>query len=644
MATIWTLLVVGAVALANNLGGAGFQDMGLTGKDTFGVSFYASFGVYWLVGLVLIILVQHLLFQLLERRHRALCHLDKELNDQLLINHLASGFLKRPVELNAEFMEAALKQLGSWAQADETSAVLFLDDDGMGSMERQWHWRRAQGFQKVTTSARCREFLARNPKLSTANPSGFFHYSSRIDESGEPILLCGGKPFHEVLVYPLRRSGEALGLLCIRALRDKIPWNEDNLRVMARIAEVFAAALDQRLGYAEMEENRVKAQLALEGAEMGLWNVNLKTGEFYADEGWLRILGYKSGELDLRPGVTTEMIHPDDLEPFFSEYMKLVRGDTDRLCFELRIKNKAGQYIWVLSNGRILSRDAEGNPERLAGTQVDITAQKQEEANRLEMMKQRHALEQAKSLEQMAGGVAHDFNNVLAAILGSAELSLGLVKPGHPSIPLLKEVVNQVRRASKLTRKISTFASQTKPRYEHYDLSAQVRSLCESARSKLKGGSTLTCEISEHPLMIEADSENLEQVILNLLENASDALTQEQGRIHVFLGSCVMELEDKGVTDHAVNGPQFLPGLRLVVEDTGEGMSQQTLARLYDPFFSTRFPGRGMGMALVKGLIERHGGKVSAWSVLHEGSRITVEIPQVAFPRKEPAPIEAQES
>ncbi|HVW84322.1 MAG TPA: ATP-binding protein [Bryobacteraceae bacterium] len=247
---------------------------------------------------------------------------------------------------------------------------------------------------------------------------------------------------------------------------------------------------------------------------------------------------------------------------------------------------------------------------------LNIGERKQTEARLMRSQK-------LESLGIIAGGVAHDFNNLLATIMGNAGLSLDAIPRDHPAFRPLSEVVIASRRASDLTQQVLAYSGRAAFSIRPVDLSAAVReigSLLDTTISKKIG---LEFDLAEDLPFIEADEGQLQQVIMNLVINASDAIGEQSGEI-------VISTREIRTREHGRS-------VCFEVRDTGCGMSEETKARIFDPFFTTKTNGRGLGLAAVLGIVRNHRAALLVES--EEGKGTTF---RVVFPASEVRPSQDQ--
>jgi CheY-like chemotaxis protein len=229
----------------------------------------------------------------------------------------------------------------------------------------------------------------------------------------------------------------------------------------------------------------------------------------------------------------------------------------------------------------------------------------------------------------LAGGVAHDFNNLLVGVIGNASLAQELLPPGNPAAELLDAVIKTGEQAAHLTRQMLAYSGKGRFVVEALDLSALIPEIGGLVRPSISKKIALHFDLEEDLPPIEADRGQLQQVFMNLVLNAAEAIGSRDGLISVRTG--VQNVDDAYVRLHP-EAAELKRGeyVLLEVRDTGCGMSDATKAKIFDPFFSTKFTGRGLGLAAVAGIVRGHKGVISVTSVPGQGSCFTVLFPATA--------------
>jgi signal transduction histidine kinase/CheY-like chemotaxis protein len=256
----------------------------------------------------------------------------------------------------------------------------------------------------------------------------------------------------------------------------------------------------------------------------------------------------------------------------------------------------------------------------------EIDERRQAEDDRRKLEAQVRHTQRLESIGVLAGGIAHEFNNLLTSITGYASLAGMDVPPGTPASRHIEHVLAAAKSAADLTRQILAYAGRSQFLLEPLDLSMMVESTARLIESMVTKKAVLRfCLASDIP-RIEGDAGQLRQVILNLAGNASEALGDQPGEIRVSTGLLWAE---GGELPSLKTGRIMPAGLYvwLEVADTGAGMDRATLDRIFDPFFSTKFTGRGLGLASVLGIVRAHRGSITVASEPGKGSTFRVFFP-----------------
>ncbi len=227
----------------------------------------------------------------------------------------------------------------------------------------------------------------------------------------------------------------------------------------------------------------------------------------------------------------------------------------------------------------------------------------------------------------LAGGVAHDFNNLLTGILGNADLLAMHAPPNSPERRAAESIVIGAQRAADLVSKMLAYSGGGRVVAEHVDLDALVREMVDLLEASVARHCTLIYK-SPGPLpLVETDPTQIRQVVLNLIINATEAV-DEDGVVTVETGK---ETLDRAALRQMTYGSDIAPGPYVFIDvvDNGHGMSDDTLARIFDPFFSTKETGRGLGMAAVRGIVHSHNAALRVTTAVGQGSRFRVWFPLV---------------
>ncbi len=335
------------------------------------------------------------------------------------------------------------------------------------------------------------------------------------------------------------------------------------------------------------------------------------------------ITGYSCEEL-LQKHVY-ELTHPDDLDHDKEEFENLISGKSEVIHVEKRYIRKNGETIWLNINGTLI-RDAAGRPIRTVATIEDITERKRMEREQALVMAQLQQAQKLEALGTLAGGVAHDFNNILSIIIGYAELATMDTEAGSRIAKKLQQILNAGSRAKELVTQILAFSRRS----EHQKISLQLHLIIKEAMKMLRPSLPSTIEIKTEvssTSAVLADPTQMHQVLMNLCTNAAHAMRDKGGVLEVGLHDIVVATGDIPTS----NGLQPGRYVELSVKDSGHGIDQGIIDFIFDPFFTTKKMGEGtgLGLSVVHGILKSHGGTIAVRSVPGKETVFSVLIPAI---------------
>ncbi len=257
---------------------------------------------------------------------------------------------------------------------------------------------------------------------------------------------------------------------------------------------------------------------------------------------------------------------------------------------------------------------------------TDITTQLQNEEERRQFEKKMVQTQKMESLGVLAGGVAHDFNNLLAAIMGHSELSKRRLPNGSPAIEHLKQIEQAAERAADLAKQMLAYSGRGKFVVESINLNSLLHEMLHMLQVSISKKAVLRLTPYAPLPSLNADATQLRQIIMNLVINASEAIGERSGVISITTGCMDCDesyLKNIWLSENLKDGLYVY----LEVADTGCGMDKETLAKIFDPFFSTKFTGRGLGMSAVMGIVRGHKGAIKVYSELGQGTTFKILLP-----------------
>jgi two-component system, cell cycle sensor histidine kinase and response regulator CckA len=388
------------------------------------------------------------------------------------------------------------------------------------------------------------------------------------------------------------------------------------LRVAERTAALAAEVAERQRSEAALLRANERFTLAAKAVEGAIYDWEVASGSIEWSDGIHRVFGYapEDGPFDLawRRG----RIEPEDLPAYRRKLDACLRSGAGLAC-EYRFHGGNGQLFHVIDRGHVV-RDAAGRAVRMVGVVEDVSSMR-----RLE--EQYNHAQRMEAVGRLAGGVAHDFNNLLTAILGYGDL-LSLTLPGgSPEAMHVDEIRAAGRRAAALTHQLLTFSRKQVVQPRTLDVNEVVKSLGKMIERLIGEDVRVESRLAAEALNVRADRGQLEQVIVNVLVNARDAMPKG-GRVTLTTGTACTGDALEWLEAGAEPGRYVL----LEIRDTGTGMDEETRRRIFEPFFTTKGAGvgTGLGMATVYGIVTQNGGRIRVESALGAGTTVSIILPE----------------
>jgi len=392
-------------------------------------------------------------------------------------------------------------------------------------------------------------------------------------------------------------------------------------RTLARVLRELD--VEDRLREAERisRESQERLRLVLEGSQDGFWDADLPSRTiFLSDHGWA-LLGAEPGSIALDPETLVDRVHPEDRVAAIEAVSFHLAGRAPAIEVMLRVGSAPQGWRWVLLRGWAVAQGPGGEVLRMAGTLGDASARKRMEENELRDRKM-------ESLGLMAGGIAHDFNNLFQTLVTNLELMGPRFAGDARGRATLDRCFGILEKASALSRRMLDYSGGSLRAEEFFDLGALVLGEKAGLGHQL-GGLNASVELdfqAAEGLHTAGDPGSIAQVLQTLVLNGAEALEGTAGRIVVSLGRhdpATAPLSPAGWVGEAQEGP----ALCLTVADTGQGIPAEHFPRIFDPFYSTKAHGRGLGLSAALGIIRSHGGRIHVDSVQGRGSTFRIFLP-----------------
>ena len=369
---------------------------------------------------------------------------------------------------------------------------------------------------------------------------------------------------------------------------------------------------------AALKENELRYKSAQRIGRVGNWEYNLVTETFWGSDEARRIYGFDPDSQEFTTDEVENCIPEREL--VHQALIDLIeKGQPYNLEFEIHPITGAPSKVIKSIAGVV--KDDSGAPVKVLGVIQDITDQKTAEKEKALLERQLQQAQKMESIGNLAGGIAHDFNNILSSIIGFTELSLDDVAKGSIIEDNLQEIYSAGKRAKDLVKQILAFARQSDEEIKPIQVDTIIQEALKLIRSSIPTTITVKQDLQSDSLIM-GNPTQVHQIIMNLCTNAAQAMENKGGILGVTLKDILLAKENIcGLPDGHY--------MEIQLSDTGEGIDPEIMASIFEPYFTTKNPGEGtgMGLAMVKGIVESYGGKITAESKKGAGTVFTIYLP-----------------
>jgi PAS domain S-box-containing protein len=410
--------------------------------------------------------------------------------------------------------------------------------------------------------------------------------------------------------YQLRPpGGETIGVL---ALFSKHPISPEEDAQLDGFSNAVARVIHSAQHEERLKESEAKFRDFFVMANDGVFIASPEGQWVDFNDVTLKMLGYENREELLQRRMTQFFENPEDAERF----SRLVMEKEEAKDFPIRMKRKDGAIIETLVSARA-KKLRDGTIESLSGAIRDVTERKR-------LQDQLSQAQKMEAVGTLAGGVAHDFNNVLQVALGYSELLLGDEKLPEHCRSDLRKVYDSAKRGADLVQRLMTFSRKTEIKPQPLNLNRRITELRKMLERTIPKMVEIDLILGEDIATISADPTQMDQILMNLAVNARDAMP-DGGRLTIETSNVVLDEEYAGMHLDVQPAPHVL----LTVADTGFGMDKDTLQHIFEPFYTTKGVGEGtgLGLAMVHGIVKQHGGHIGCYSEPGHGTTFRMYFP-----------------
>ncbi len=376
--------------------------------------------------------------------------------------------------------------------------------------------------------------------------------------------------------------------------------------------QVSQRTTELRAANERLRESEERFRNMADTAPVLIWMSDQEKLRTFFNKGWLTFTG-RTMEQEQGYG-WAEGVHPDDLDRCFAIYSSSF-DVRQGFQMEYRLRRADGEYRWVLDDG--VPRFAPGGLfVGYIGSAIDITNLKRAQDEAL-------SREKLESLAILTRGIAHDFNNMMGGILAEAELAETEVADGLSPREEIQQIKAVAIRASEVVRELMIYSGRERANLEMVDLSALVEEMLELLKVSISKFAALRFDLRKHLPAVRGNATQLRRIVMNLIMNASQAIGNKEGVIHVRT-SLAGERPTSSPNGHANPEGNYV---RLEISDTGCGITEEERAKIFDPFFTTKPGGHGLGLAVVHGIVHSHDGAINVASKPGKGTTFEVLLP-----------------
>jgi two-component system cell cycle sensor histidine kinase/response regulator CckA len=462
------------------------------------------------------------------------------------------------------------------------------------------------------------EYVLRTGEPLLASPEVF----DMLVRRGDVELI--GAPSLDWMGVPLRAGGETFGVLVVQSYSNDVRFGERDKEILTFVSQQLASAIDHKRHEEALRRSEARYRSLVQSAVYGIYRSDMQGRFLDVNPALIAMLGYDSPEQVVALDPAREVfLNPEEHERLTKEFQQ--KGRLDGL--EVRWKRKDGGAITVRLSGHGTS-----GPEEVENV-LEIIAEDVTERRALE--DQFRQAQKMEAVGRLAGGVAHDFNNLLMVISGYTEVLLDELKSSEELQSKAEAIQQAADRATTLTRQLLAFSRKQLLELKVVDVNAIVSDMERLLRPLIGETIELSTHLKPDVGHTRADAGQLEQVIMNLVVNARDAMPTG-GK--VLIQTERLELDARR-REHSLipTGPYVL----LSVSDTGAGMDKETQSRIFEPFFTTKEKGKGTGLGLstVYGIVKQSGGFIFAHSEMGEGTTFRIYLPRVEDAAEHSGPV-----
>ena len=439
------------------------------------------------------------------------------------------------------------------------------------------------------------------------------------DVSKDPNFLAAIDGIVSEICVPLFDNDQVVGTLNIESV-DGVRLTESDLELAIALSELISPAISRAHLYTEIKTQEQQLKSIFDLAPIGFILCALDGTFVQVNKAFENTVGYTENELLGLKFI--DITHPEERANNLKWVTRLIAGEISTYGFEKRYIHKDGSFINAYLQVSLLPTQS-NRPARLIAQVVDLTDSKKAENALLQHQKM-------ESIGVLAGGIAHDFNNLLVALKAQSSLALLKLAPDSEAKQHIEKMVLAANSAAQLTEQLLAYSGQGKFSVTQLDVNDEVYKNIQLIGSTIPENVKLVHQFTPNLRQIMGDNIQIQQILMNIIINGVESMGGQAGTVTILTEEVEVYPEDMDITSFALKPPAPGQFIAISIIDTGVGLNEETMKKIFDPFYTTKFTGRGLGLAAVLGIVRSHNGALCVKSTVGKGSKFKIYFPVAA--------------
>jgi len=549
--------------------------------------------------------------------------LRRRVDSEQLLTTLSTQFIHLQYRELESGIKNTVKAIGEFAGIDRSYLYLYQKNsiEDKGNFELFYEWEKEN--IPVTSKFSPLDQSWAMAHLESQEPLIIEDLNDLPKEAHPDKIILESAGIKSILATPLMSKNNLIGFIGFDSIRDNVKWSEEKISLLKIVGDLLVLAYERKNTEELLQQSEKQYQTLFEKSSDVVFISTPEGGFIDINPAGLELFGYSTKEEILQINIGQDLYaNPEDRNRF----RKIIDRDGQIKDFEFRLKTKEGKNIVAVETATAL-RDKDGKILVYQGIIRDITKKRKLEQQLFQSQKM-------DSIGMLAGGIAHDFNNILTALRGYSDLAAMKMPKDAPGSSEISGMSQGLERAEDLTRQLLAFSRKQIIEPHVININKVIFNLEKMMRRLIGEDINLKTALSGEIDHIKADPGQIEQILVNLVINARDAINQT----NIKTRDKKITIETKQIYldfNYIVNHPEVKVGdyLLIAVSDTGSGMKEETVNKIFEPFYTTKSNGKGTGLGLstVYGIVKQNNGHIYVYSEPDKGSTFKIYWPTTDF-------------